>query len=129
MANKQRQRRVEDQIQKELSEMIRLELKDPGVGMVTITAVDVSPDLAHAKVFFTQLGDDPARKQAEAGLKRASAFLRQMLGKRIRLHNTPELHFVYDDSIDRGIHLSNLIDQALKPIDLTSPHDKTPDKS
>ncbi len=129
MANKQRQRRVEDQIQKELSEIIRLELKDPGVGMVTITAVDVSPDLAHAKVFFTQLGDDLARKQAEAGLKRASSFLRQMLGKRIRLHNTPELHFSYDDSIDRGIHLSNLIDQALKPVDYPASSDSTPDKT
>ena len=129
MANKQRQRRVEDQIQKELSEIIRLELKDPGVGMVTITAVDVSPDLAHAKVFFTQMGDDQARKRAEAGLRRASAFLRQMLGKRIRLHNTPELHFVYDDSIDRGIHLSNLIDQALKPVDFPPPLDTPPDRS
>ena len=129
MANKQRQRRVEDQIQKELSEIIRLEMKDPGVGMVTITAVDVSPDLAHAKVFFTQLGDDQARKQAEAGLRRASAFLRQMLGKRIRLHNTPELHFSYDDSIDRGIHLSNLIDQALRPVEIPASNDSTPDKT
>ena len=121
MANKQRQRRVSDQIQKELSEIIRLELKDPGVGMVTITAVEVSPDLAHAKIFFTQLGDDTARKGAEAGLRRAAVFLRTMLGKRIRLHNTPELHFTYDESIDRGISLSKLIDEAVKPFELPQP--------
>jgi ribosome-binding factor A len=120
MANKQRQRRVEDQLQKELSEIIRLELKDPGVGMVTITAVEVSPDLAHAKVLFTQLGDDAARKRVVSGLGRASSFLRTMLGKRIRLHNTPELHFHYDESIDRGIHLSRLIDEALKPVSIPS---------
>ena len=125
MANKQRQRRVEDQLQKELSEIIRLELKDPGVGMVTITAVEVSPDLAHAKVLFTQLGDDAARQRAVSGLGRASSFLRTMLGKRIRLHNTPELHFHYDESIDRGIHLSRLIDEALKPA-LLQPADTLP---
>lgn len=127
MANKQRQRRVEDQLQKELSEIIRLELKDPGVGMVTITAVEVSPDLAHAKVLFTQLGDDAARKRVVAGLARASSFLRTMLGKRIRLHNTPELHFHYDESIDRGIHLSRLIDEALMPVSL--PSAETPPRS
>ena len=72
MANKQRQRRVGEQIQRELSEIIRLELKDPGVGMVTLTDVEVSPDFAHAKVFFTQLGDEVARKACETGLRRAA---------------------------------------------------------
>jgi len=125
MANKQRQRRVEDQLHRELSEIIRLELKDPGIGMVTITAVKVSPDLAHANVLFTQLGDDAARKHAVSGLGRASSFLRAMLGKRIRLHNTPELHFQYDESIDRGIHLSRLIDEAVKSESL-QPADVSP---
>ena len=115
MANKQRQRRVGEQIQRELSEIIRLELKDPGVGMVTLTDVEVSPDLTHAKVFFTQLGDDSARKGCETGLRRAAGFLRTMLGRRIKIHSTPELHFVYDESIARGVRLSRLIDEALKP--------------
>lgn len=120
MANKQRQRRVSEQIQRELSEIIRLELKDPDVGMVTLTDVEVSPDLTHAKVFFTQLGDETARKGCEKGLRRAAGFLRTMLGKRIKIHSTPELHFVYDESIDRGVRLSRLIDEALKPAEDTS---------
>lgn len=115
MANPQRQRRVADQIQRELADIIRLELKDPRVGMITLTDVEVSPDFAHAKVFFTTLGGEEARALAEAGLRRASGFLRSMLGKTIKVHNTPELHFIFDTSVETGIRISQLIDEALAP--------------
>jgi ribosome-binding factor A len=113
MANAQRLRRVADQIQRELSGILRAELKDPRVGMITLTGVEVSPDLAHAKVFFTSLGDAQQRAEAHAGLRRASGFLRSMLGARLKVHNTPELHFVYDESVESGIRLTHLIEEAV----------------
>ncbi len=115
MANVQRQRRVADQIQRELSEIIRMELKDPRVGMITLTDVEMSPDLTHAKVFFTCLGDEEAQKLAITGLKRASGFLRTMLGRQLKIHSTPELHFAYDPSVETGVRISRLIDEALAP--------------
>ena len=126
MANLQRQRRVADQIRRELSEIIRLELKDPRVAMITLTDVEVSPDLSHAKVFFTQLGDAAVREATAAGLKRAAGFLRSALGQRVKIYVTPELHFVYDDSIENGIRLSQLIDAAVSSD--TPPTGKTPDQ-
>jgi ribosome-binding factor A len=113
MANPARLRRVADQIQRELSEIIRSELKDPRVGMVTLTGVEVSPDLAHAKVFFTSLADAAQRDGTVTGLKHAAGFLRAMLGARIHTHTTPELHFVYDGSVEAGIRLTHLIDEAV----------------
>ena len=113
MANQQRLRRVADQIQRELSGLLRAELKDPRVGMITLTGVEVSPDLAHAKVFFTTLGDAEALVRSETGLKRAAGFLRSELGHRLKLRMTPELRFVYDASVERGVRLSRLIDDAV----------------
>jgi ribosome-binding factor A len=113
MANSQRLRRVADQIQKELSGLLRTELKDPRVGMITLTGVEVSPDLGHAKVFFTTLGDAEALARTAAGLKRAAGFLRVELGHRLKLRVTPEIRFVYDASVERGARLSKLIDDAV----------------
>ena len=113
MANPQRLRRVADQIQRELSDILRSELKDPRVGMITLTGVEVSPDFAHAKVFFTSLAEAAQRDEVRAGLKRASGFLRTMLGARIKIHSTPELHFVYDESVESGIRLTHLIEDAV----------------
>ena len=113
MANPQRLRRVADQIQRELSDILRNELKDPRVGMITLTGVEVSTDIAHAQVFFTTLADAESRAQTEAGLQRAAGFLRSALGRRLKLYNVPELHFHYDASIERGIELSKLIDAAV----------------
>lgn len=108
-----RARRVADQIQRELSDILRSELKDPRVGMITLTGVEVSPDFAHAKVFFTSLAEAAQRDEVRAGLKRASGFLRTMLGARIKIHSTPELHFVYDESVESGIRLTHLIEDAV----------------
>lgn len=113
MSNTQRLRRVADQIQRELSEVLRDQLKDPRVGMVTLTGVDVSPDLAHAKIYYTMLGNDTDRTQTEEGLLRAAGFLRAMLGHRLRMRTVPELRFLFDVSIERGMRLSQLIDQAV----------------
>jgi ribosome-binding factor A len=113
MAGSQRLRRVADQIQRELSDLLHVELKDPRVGMITLTGVEVSPDLAHAKVFFTTLGDADALSRTEAGLQRAAGFLRSELGHRLKLRVTPELRFVHDASVERGVRLSKLIDDAV----------------
>ncbi|MGV3743179.1 MAG: 30S ribosome-binding factor RbfA [Burkholderiaceae bacterium] len=108
-----RGQRVADQIQRDLAEIISFELKDPRVGMITITEVQVTPDYAHAKVFFTMLNDDPdAVRNAVAGLHKAAGFLRGQLGRRLTIHATPELHFVHDTSTMRGMELSKLIDEA-----------------
>ncbi len=113
MANQQRLRRVADQIQRDLSQIVRSELKDPRVGMVTFTGVEVSSDLAHAKVYYTLLGDAADKEHTDKGLKRAAGFIRSMLGRKLSTHTTPELHFIYDESVERGVRLSRLIDEAV----------------
>ncbi len=115
-----RSSRVAEQIQRELAELIQLELKDPRVGLITLTGVDLTADYAHAKVFYTTLADDAARQGIEAGLRRARGFLRRELGRRIRIHTLPELHFVHDASVERGDRLSRLIDEAVQS-DLKKP--------
>jgi len=109
-----RPQRLGDLIQREVSDLIRLEVRDPRVGMITITSVDVSPDITHAKIFFTMLQKDKLPETLE-GLSRSAGFLRAQLAKRIKMYTTPELRFVYDESVERGDRLSRLIDAALKP--------------
>lgn len=105
--------RVADQIQRDLAEIIAFELKDPRVGMITVTEVQITPDYAHAKVFFTMLSDDKETIQnTVAGLKAAAGFIRGQLGRRLTIHTLPELHFVHDTSTARGMELSRLIDEA-----------------
>jgi len=106
-----RSRRVGEQMQRELAELIRDEVKDPRVGMVTVSGVEVSKDLAHAKVWFTVLGSEP--QESAAGLNRAAGFLRSQLSRRMMLRSVPLLHFQYDDSVVRGNELSSLIDEAV----------------
>ncbi len=108
-----RPRKLGDQIQRELSDVLARELRDPGVGMVTITSVDVSPDFSHAKVFFTILEKEKLEDTVH-GLRRAAGFLRSQLARRIKLYTTPELRFEYDESVERGDRLSRLIDSVLK---------------
>ena len=110
--NPGRPQKLGDLIQRELSELVQRELRDPRVGMITLTSVDVSPDLSHAKVFFTVL-DKQKLEQTLQGLKRSAGFLRSQLAKRIKLYTTPELRFVYDESVERGDHLSRLIDSVI----------------
>jgi ribosome-binding factor A len=108
-----RSRRIADQIQRELFDIVRLELKDPRIGMITITEVEVSPDHAHARIFFTLLGDAAKVKQTEEALQHAAGFLRSQLAHRIKLRTVPQLQFMYDVSVERGMRLSRLIDDAI----------------
>lgn len=116
MANENsRTHRVADQMQRELALLIQRDIRDPRLGMITITAVDVSRDLAHAKVYITLMNKDSDEEIAEnlAILKNVAGFLRMQLGKVMKLRSVPQLHFHYDESVRRGVHLSSLIERAV----------------
>ena len=103
--------KVADQIQRELTDLIARELKDPRVGMVTIQAVEVTPDYAHAKVFFSVLVGDP--QECDDALNQAAGFLRNGLFKRLHIHTVPRLHFQFDRSTERAADMNALIAKAV----------------
>ncbi len=103
--------RVADQIQRDLSELIARQLKAPRVGMVTINAVEVTPDYAHAKVFFSLLTGDP--EETTQGLNAAAGFLRNGLFKRLHIHTVPTLHFMFDRTTERAADMNALIAKAV----------------
>jgi ribosome-binding factor A len=117
--------RIADQMQRDLAQVIRTEVKDPRVGLVTIQSIDVSPDYAHAKVFITQLGEAKNAKACTDALNHAAGFLRHHLAERLGIRTMPALRFVYDESVERGIHISQLIDSAIRS---DSNSDTEPDK-
>ncbi|KAA0010895.1 30S ribosome-binding factor RbfA [Billgrantia pellis] len=108
--------RVGDQLQKELAVLIQREVKDPRLGMVTVSGVTVSRDLGYADVYVTLLGEDDPERIAEnlKVLRQASGFLRSQIARRIKLRHVPELRFHYDESVVRGQRLSSLIDEAVE---------------
>jgi len=108
-----RVRRVAEQIQRELAELIQLEVKDPRVGMITVTGVEVTSDYAHAKIFFSLLGDQARIQQALLGLNSAAGYLRSQVAHRMKLRIMPALHFVHDASIEEGMRLDKLISDAV----------------
>ena len=108
-----RTRRIAEQIQRELAELVRLELKDPRVGLITLTDVEVTHDHEHAKVYFTLMGNQQQVDETLKGLQRAAGFLRSQLAHRMQLRIVPDLRFVYDTSVERGMDLSRLIDEAI----------------
>ena len=103
--------KVSDQIQRDLSELIARELKDPRVGMVTLQGVEVTPDYAHAKVFFSLLIGDP--DESQKALNQAAGFLRNGLFKRLHIHTVPTLHFIYDRTTERAADMNALIAKAV----------------
>jgi ribosome-binding factor A len=103
--------KVADQIQRDLTELIARELKDPRVGMVTIQSVEVTPDYAHAKVFFSVLVGDP--KACEIALNQAAGFLRNGLFKRLHIHTVPTLHFLFDRTTEHAADMNALIAKAV----------------
>ncbi|MBB3232938.1 30S ribosome-binding factor RbfA [Halomonas stenophila] len=107
--------RVADQLQKELAVLIQREIKDPRLGMVTVSGVTVSRDLGYADVHVTLLGEQDAERIKEnlTVLKRAAGFLRSQIARRIKLRHVPELRFHFDESVVRGQRLSSLIDEAV----------------
>ena len=116
-----RKDRVSEQIRRELAELIRTELKDPRVGMISITDVEVTADYAHAKIYFSTLAGREHLVDVKTGLQKASGFPRRELGKRISIHMTPQLHFVFDQSLERGADLSKLIQEAVAISKATDP--------
>ncbi|RRS08805.1 30S ribosome-binding factor RbfA [Pseudoalteromonas sp. J010] len=108
--------RVAQQIQKEIAVILQREIKDPRLGMVTVSAVDVSRDLSYAKVFITVLNtnDEDKTKQSVAILNEATGYIRSLLGKRIRARIMPELKFVIDNSLMEGMRISNLVDSVIR---------------
>jgi ribosome-binding factor A len=116
MATASRSARIADQIQRELAVIVRMEVRDPRVGMITLTGVELSRDQSHCKVFFTILGPESAAEDALEGLQRAAGFLRSELSHRLTTRKVPELHFAFDESVERGVRLSKLIDEAVRPI-------------
>ncbi len=113
MSHEARNRKIADAIQRELSSVIRLELRDPRVNMVTITDVEVARDNSHAKVFFTSLGTEAQIESCRHGLQSAAGFLRSQIAHALTIRTVPTLHFEVDTSIERGVRLSSLIDQAV----------------
>ncbi|MBN2331915.1 MAG: 30S ribosome-binding factor RbfA [Deltaproteobacteria bacterium] len=104
-------RRVADSLKKEISCMLLQEVKDPRISLVTILDVAVSPDLSFAQVYYTLHGSDVDKRKTQEGLQSTAGFLRRELGRRLRLKRIPELHFRYDDTVDRGFELEQLLDR------------------
>ncbi len=101
--------RVGEELRIELSELLAREVHDPGIGFVTLTRVHVSPDLQHARVYYTTLGQPSGRRQTQRALERAAPFLRRQIGTRVRLRRIPELHFTFDESIEAEDRVEQLL--------------------
>lgn len=120
-----RSQKIADMIQREVSSLILKGLKDPRIGFVTITGVDVTADLRHAKIFITVIGEEASKAASLEGLKRSIPFLRRHLGRELRMKFAPELHFAYDDSFEYG----NRIDTILKEINSDRDEDDSNDSA
>jgi ribosome-binding factor A len=110
-----RMRRVDEAVREVLSDAISKDVQDPRVGFVTVTAVKTSPDLRHARVYVSVLGDEQMRSETLDGLRSAHGFLQARVAAELSLKHTPTLTFEYDESIDRGMRISRLLDQGPEP--------------
>ena len=106
-----RMRRVDEAMREVLSAAITTEIKDPRVGFVTVTAVETSLDLRHARVYVSVLGEEPVRRRSMDGLQSAHGYLQKRVAGELRLKNTPTLEFLYDDSTDRGMRIQELLEE------------------
>ena len=127
----ERSQRVADFLRKEVSQLIQYQMRDPRLGMVSVTEVEVSRDLGHARIFVTVMGCDDKDSAAETikVLNRASGFLRSELAKITTMRSVPTLKFIFDESIVRGQHLSSLIDEARQSDQLLAGHEKDNDEN
>jgi ribosome-binding factor A len=107
-----RANRVAEEIKKEITQMLRDEIKDPRIGFITVTGVEVTPDIRYAKVFVSVYGDADAREQSLEALEKAKGFVRSEIGKRIRLRYAPEVSFKFDSSIEYGARIMKLLDEV-----------------
>src|SRR5947209_16482080 len=124
MSQGSRPDRVAEQIRGELASLLAREVHDPGIGFVTLTRVQISPDLQSARVFYTALGDGAARRNSACALDRAAPFLRRQIGSRLRLKRVPELKFLYDESIAG----QDRIEQLLNEIHVNPPAEPDPNE-
>jgi len=106
--------RLSELIKEEFGQILQRGLKDPRIGFVSVTDVEVSHDYSHVKIFVSILGDEEAKKTAMEGLQSAKGFIRTELGKRIRMRHTPEVHIIADDSIERGTRIMELLNEVNK---------------
>ena len=118
--------RIGDQLRAELSDLIARQVQDPGIGFLTITHVKVTPDLQVARVYYTSLGNEQARRDSQRALGRATPFLRRQLGSRLRLKRVPHLEFFFDESIERGDRIEKILqdlsaERAPAPADAAGP--------
>src|SRR2546425_8964437 len=111
MSQGSRPERVGEQIRGELALLIAREVHDPGIGFVTLTRVQVTPDLQQARIYYTTLGDEKSRRSTERALERAAPFLRRQIGSRLRLKRTPDLKFLYDESIAGQDRIEQLLNE------------------
>lgn len=124
MASNTRLKRIGDLIRAEIGDMILKSLKDPRIGFASVTHVSVSPDLRHARVYVSVLGDDSKVKSALVGLRSAAGYIQRELGNRIRLRNIPKLAFYYDDTIEHAAHM----DELFKKMHEQETRQESPDK-
>jgi ribosome-binding factor A len=142
MAQGSRPERVGEEIRKELAQLLSREVHDPGIGLVTLTRVKVSPDLQLARVYYTLMGDEKALEETDKALTRATPFLRRMIGARIRLRRVPELRFEFDRSVENQDRIERILldlqaerdargtpgpeaGEPESPTNLTNPKDRT----
>ncbi len=107
-----RRERFSGELRDEIAQIVSRSLKDPRIGFVTVTRVEVSADLGHAKAFVSVLGDEKQRRESLAGLRQATGFVRREVGRRIRMRVVPELQFVYDKGVDATDRVAQLLDQV-----------------
>ena len=110
-----RMRRVDEAMREVLSAAITSEIKDPRVGFVTVTSVETSPDLRHARVYVSVLGEDKVRRRSMDGLTSAHGYLQKRVASELRIKHTPTLEFLYDDSTDRGMRIQELLEEEGRP--------------
>jgi ribosome-binding factor A len=109
-----RMRRVDEAVREVLSDAIASDVKDPRIGFVTVTAVQTSPDLRHARVFVSVLGESAVRERSLAGLRSAHGYLQRRVATELRIKHTPTLEFAYDDSLDRSLRINELLEEGLQ---------------
>lgn len=109
-----RPKRLAELLKHEISELVQRHIKDPRIGFVSITDVEVSPDLRHAKVYVSVLGNERERKATVAGLRSAAGFIKRELGRRLRVKHVPEITIIYDESLERGSRILNLIESVVQ---------------
>lgn len=114
MMGEHRQERLRELIKSEFGQILTRDLKDPRIGFVSVTDVEVSNDFSHVKIFVSIMGNDEAKRSSMEGLESAKGFIRTELGKRIRLRHTPEVHFIADNSIERGSRIFELLEEVKK---------------